>query len=79
MLKGSMPTITLEQAQAKFTAASAAYDAALEARAVGFADRSVTYQQISDLRAEMEYWQRVVYRLENPSSQPGIAIATWTR
>lgn len=62
-------------------AALTAYLAAINALSVSDGDKSVRYQEIDRLRAELERWEQVVARLEQPSSarRPLAAIARWTR
>lgn len=54
---------TLADAQSNLAAAQTAYRRALDARSVGFGDRSVQRQDITALRAEVQHWQREVDRL----------------
>ena len=71
--------MTLSEAITHRDAAKAAYLTALEARAVGFGDKSVSRQDITDLRHEYDNWERVVANLQRIGIFPQAAIAHWTR
>lgn len=63
-------------------AAKAAYLQALDARAVSYADKTVSRQAITDLRREYDSWCRTVATLQRQAigaGSPSAAIARWTR
>lgn len=73
--------MTLAQAQACLTASSAAYTTALEAVSVGYQDKTVRRQQLADLQAAVEYWEKKVQTLTSSAAgatNPGVRIATWS-
>jgi hypothetical protein len=70
----------LSDAQTNYAAALSAYQSALRARSVGTGERSVSYQEIDKLRAEVQYWARLVSDIGNKSVAPGgYSVARWTR
>lgn len=58
-----MTGITLADAQANLAAAQAAYRAALSARSVASSDRTLQRQEIDQLLAQINHWQRECDRL----------------
>ncbi len=73
--------ITLTQAQARLTLVQTAYDAALSGKTVSYNSKSVGYQDIEMLAAEMDRWQKTVDALTAKAAgatNPGVRIATWT-
>ena len=73
--------MTLAEAQAMLAAAETAYASALNAHSVGTGDKSVRYQELSDLKDALDYWERKVNTLEaaaNSATNPGVRIATWS-
>jgi len=67
-----MANITLVKAQEMLDKATAAYSNALDAANYTYmnagSNRTVTRQRLSELKAEMNYWQGVVNRLDGTSS-----------
>lgn len=68
----------LATAQANYAAAQAAYLKALKAKSAGNLDYRVEHHDIKDLRAEVDYWARMVRDLGTNTSKP-YAVARWTR
>ena len=71
---------TLAEAQAFLDAVETAYTAALSGKTVTFQDRSVGYQDIEMLAAELDRWQKTVDTLTAKAAgvkNPGVRIATW--
>lgn len=71
----------LATAQANYDAALAAYRKAVGVKAAGTGDRQVTYQDIEKLRAELDYWDRLVNGLtaQAAGGAAGYSVARWTR
>jgi len=72
---------TLTQAQAKLALAETAYESALSGRTVSYQDKSVSYQDIDWLSAELDKWQGIVDALTAKAAgakNPGLRIATWS-
>lgn len=73
--------LTLAQAQARLTAVETAYLAALNGKTVTYEGKSVGYQDISLLAAELDKWQNAVDTLTAAAAgvtSPGVRIATWS-
>lgn len=75
--------MTLDEAIVLRDAAQSAYLQALEARAIGYADKSVSRQSVGELRKEYDSWCRIVNDLQRAAigsnTTPIAAIARWTR
>ena len=72
---------TLAEAQAFLDAVETAYTAALSGKTVSYNGRSVGYQDIDVLAAELDRWQKAVNTLTASAAgatNPGVKIATWT-
>lgn len=73
--------MTLTEAQARLTLVQTAYDGALAGKKVSYQNKSVDYQDIQMLSAEMDKWQAAVDTLTAKAAgatNPGVRIATWT-
>lgn len=68
----------LTTAQSNLAAAQAAYLKALKAKSAGNLDYRVEHHDLKDLRAEMDYWSRLVTDLSSSTTKP-YAVARWTR
>jgi hypothetical protein len=73
--------LTLSEAQTLLAAAQSAYSDALSAHASGIGDRQLTRQRITDLRAEITHWTRIVNDLTAAaagSNRIGIKLPRWS-
>lgn len=73
--------MTLVEAQASLALVKTAYEAALNGRTVTYQQKSVGYQDIEKLSAELDKWQSIVDTLEAQAAgatNPGVRIATWS-
>jgi len=73
--------MTLTEAQTMLASAETAYTQALSAVSVGYQDKAVRRQELSDLQAAIEYWEKKVKTLEataDGATNPGVRIATWS-
>lgn len=75
--------MTLDETVQIRDAVKAAYLQALVARASGAGDINVTRQSITDLRKELDSWERAVVQAQRESIESGAyptaAIARWYR
>lgn len=69
--------VDLATAQANYIAAHAAYQDALAARSVTSGDRTITRQDIEQLRNERLFWARMVAQYAYGRS--GYSVARWTK
>ena len=71
----------LATAQRHLTESLDALSQARKAQSVGLRDRSVSRASVSDLQAQVDYWQRVVNGLQAAAagiSNPTIKVARWS-
>jgi len=73
--------MTLAEAQAFLAACKTAYTGALAGKQVRYNGKDVTYQDLTDLRSELDGWEKTVKDLTaaaNGATNPDVRIATWT-
>jgi len=73
--------MTLAEAQSFLAACKTAYTGALAGKQVRYNGKDVTYQDLKDLREELDGWEKTVKDLEASAAgatNPGVRIATWS-